>query len=263
MHPILFSFDLGSGPISIHTYGVMIALGALFGYLYAVPYAKKELGIEAEVIQGLARVIILAAFIGGKVLYYLEDPGYYFNPPSNMLKNFRTGFVFYGSLLFVIPSVIWYLRKHKMKVLPLLDMVAFAGMIVHGFGRLGCFFAGCCYGQETDGPIFITFSDTASIAPTDVYLHPTQLYSVTLIATIFVILTLFKRHKRFEGQLFFIYVMLYAFGRGIIEIFRGDISRGFIIDEWLSHSQFISLILISVIGFIYVRQLKKANKSNA
>lgn len=261
MHPVLFSFDLGNGPINIHTYGIMIALGALFGYLYAAMYAKKELGIEPEIIQGLARTIIIAAFVGGKVLFYLEDPGYYFFPPSNMLKNFRTGFVFYGSLLFVIPSVIWFVKKHKMKVLPLLDMVAFAGMIVHGFGRMGCFFAGCCYGKETDGPIFVTFTDQASAAPVDVHLHPTQLYSVTLIALIFVTLTMFKRHKRFEGQLFFLYIMLYAFGRGVLEIFRGDLRRGFVIDEWLSHSQFISLILISLVGYFYVRQLRKSKKN--
>ena len=159
------------------------------------------------------------------------------------------------------PSVIWYVRKHKLKVLPLLDVVAFAGMIVHGFGRMGCFFAGCCYGTETDGPIFITFTEQAAVAPVGVHLHPTQLYSVTLIATIFVVLTIFKRHKRFEGQLFFIYIMLYAFGRGIIEIFRGDIRRGFIIDEWLSHSQLISLILISIVGYFYIRQLKKSAKT--
>jgi len=257
MYPVLFSFDLGSSLINIHTYGVLIAFGALTAYFYGAKYAKKELDIAPEVIQGLARVIIIAAFVGGKFLYYLEDPGFYFNPPSNMLVNFRTGFVFYGSLLFVVPALIWYVRKHHLSVMPLLDIVAFAGIIIHGFGRLGCLFAGCCYGKETDGPIFITFTNATAVAPTDVHLHPTQLYSLTLLVCIFAILWMFKRHKRFEGQLFFIYIMLYAFGRGVIEIFRGDLRRGFIIEDWLSHSQLISLILIVVVAIAYIRKLKK------
>ncbi|MFY0650785.1 MAG: prolipoprotein diacylglyceryl transferase [Cyclobacteriaceae bacterium] len=258
MHPILFTIDWFENPISIHSYGVLIALGALAGFIYASVTAKKELGIENQTMQGLARTIIIAAFLGGKVLYYFEDPGFYFVPPSNMLHNFRTGFVFYGSLLFVIPSVIWYFRKYKLPVMPMLDIVAVAGIIIHSFGRMGCFLAGCCYGRETEGPIFITFTDQASVAPTGVHLHPTQLYSVTLLMIILVIVLMFKRHKRFEGQLFFIYIMLYAFGRGIIEIFRGDIRRGFIIEDVLSHSQLISLALIATIGFFYVKFLRKS-----
>ena len=254
MHPILFQI----GSTSIHSYGVLIALGALMGFIYLSRMAKKELGIESDVIHGLARLIILAAFIGGKIFYYFEDPGFYFSSPSNMLHNFRTGFVFYGSLIFVIPAVIWYFRKHKLPTFPMLDRLAFTGLIIHAFGRMGCFFAGCCYGQSTDGPIFISFSDEASMAPVGEHLHPTQLYSVTLLLAIMAILWMFKRYQRFEGQLFFIYIMLYALGRSVIEIFRGDLRRGFIIEDVLSHSQFISLLLIAIVGFFYVWQMKRA-----
>lgn len=257
MHPILFQFEFFGNSISIHTYGVMIALGAATFYFYGSTIAKKELGISPEIIQALARVIIISAVIGGKLFYYFEKPEFYFFPPSNMLVNFRTGFVFYGSLLFVIPAVIWFYRKHKLPVMPMFDIIAIGGLMLHAFGRMGCFFAGCCYGAETDGPIFITFTNEATVAPTNLHLHPTQLYSVTLLIGILIILLMFKRHKRFEGQLFFIYIMLYAFGRGIIEIFRGDIRRGFVIEDLLSHSQLISILLIAVVGFIYVRMLKK------
>ncbi len=253
MHPILFSFD----SISIHTYGVMIALGAMSAYFYISTIAKKELGIETDVLLALARIVIISAFVGGKLFYYFEKPEFYFSPPSNMLVNFRTGFVFYGSLLFAIPAIIWFYRKHKLPVMPMLDIVAIGGVILHAFGRMGCFFAGCCYGAETDGSIFIQFTNEASVAPTDVHLHPTQLYSVFMLLSILAFLLMFKRHKRFEGQLFFIYIMLYAFGRGIIEIFRGDVRRGYIIENILSHSQLISLLLIALMGFIYMRLLKK------
>ena len=109
----------------------------------------------------------------------------------------------------------------------------------------------------------VTFTHEASKArPLHTPLHPTQLYEATLIAGIFVILNMFKRHQRFQGQLFLIYIMLYAIGRAVIEIFRGDIRRGFIIEDVLSHSQLISLLLVSTVLYFYFR-LAKTNKLDA
>lgn len=256
MHPELFSI----GDFTVHTYGFMIMLGATLGYFYMSTTVKKELGITADKIQTLAILIIVAAFVGGKIFFYFEDPGYYFGTPSNMFKGFRTGFVFYGSLLFVIPTVIWYFRKQKWPVWALLDRIAITGCIIHICGRLGCFFAGCCHGLPTDSFLGVTFTDPVSQAePLNVPLHPTQLYEVTWIAIILVVLLMMKRYNRLEGQLFFIYIIMYSVGRGIIEIFRGDVRRGFIIDDILSHSQLISLVIIAatVIVMIIVRKQKK------
>lgn len=254
MHPELFNL----GNVTIHTYGVMIMLGALSGYTYISFFAKKELGINPERIQSLAVYVILSAFIGGKLFFYFEKPDYYFGNPSNMLADFRNGFVFYGSLIFAVPICIWFFRKEKWPLWPMLDLLAITACIVHAFGRMGCYFAGCCYGVPTDKAWGITFTDTASQAPLHVDLHPTQLYSVGLILTILGVLLLFKRHKRFEGQLFFIYLILYAAGRSFIEIFRGDLRRGFVIEDVLSHSQFISILVIAITLWAYVRFQKRA-----
>lgn len=254
MHPELFNI----GNFTIHTYGFMIMLGAVSGFLYMSYSVKKEMGIERDKIQNLAILIILSAFIGGKLFFYLENPAYYFDSWANMKKNFRTGFVFYGSLLFAIPTVIWYFRKEKWPIWPLLDRIAITACIIHAMGRMGCFFAGCCHGVPTDLPWGVTFTDPLSQAePLHTALHPTQLYSSFLILTILVILFMLKRHQRFDGQLFFVYIILYATGRGIIEIFRGDEARGYIIDGIISHSQFISIAVILVTLFIYSRFRKK------
>ncbi|MEQ8237885.1 MAG: prolipoprotein diacylglyceryl transferase [Cyclobacteriaceae bacterium] len=254
MHPELFQI----GSMTIHTYGFMIMLGAIFGYWYMSKTVEKELGISPEKIQNLAILIILAAFVGGKLFFYFEDPGYYFSNPSNMFKKFRTGFVFYGSLLFVIPTAVWFFRKEKWPLWPMMDRIAITGAIVHLFGRMGCFFAGCCYGQPTESVLGITFSDPASQAePLNTALHPTQLYSVTMISMILVLLLMLKKYHRLEGRLIFIYISLYAVGRGVIEIFRGDLRRGFIIDGVLSHSQFISLLIILATGLTYLFVYKK------
>lgn len=255
MHPELFKI----GNMTIHTYGFMIMLGAIAGYFYMTSSVKKELGIDSNKIQNLAIIIIISAFVGGKLFFYLEDPGYYFSSLDNMKRNFRTGFVFYGSLLFAVPLIIWYFRREKLPVWPLLDRVAIVAPIIHGMGRLGCFFAGCCHGVPADIPWAVTFTDPKSQAePLHTPLHPTQLYSALLIFSILVILLMFKRHKRFEGQLFFIYIILYAVGRGIIEIFRGDEARGYIIEGIISHSQFISLIVITVVIWAYFKFQKSA-----
>ena len=146
---------------------------------------------------------------------------------------------------------------------PMMDRLAITACIIHGMGRLGCFFAGCCHGTPTDLPWGVTFIDNASQAePLNTPLHPTQLYSAGLIFSILVILLMFKRHRRFEGQLFFIYIILYAIGRGIIEIFRGDEERGYIIDGVISHSQFISIIVITIAMWAYFRFKKKADLKN-
>lgn len=254
MHPELFSI----GNFTIHTYGFMIMIGATLGYFYMAHSVQKELGIDKDHIQNLAVLIIVSAFVGGKLFFYLENPSYYFGSIENMTKNFRTGFVFYGSLLFAVPVTIWYFRKQKWPVWAMLDRLAIAACIIHGTGRLGCFFAGCCYGIETDVPWAITFSDPQSQAPLHTAIHPTQLYSAALIFGILILLLMFKRHKRFEGQLFFIYIILYAAGRSVIEIFRGDEERGFIIDDILSHSQFISILVIAIAAWAYFKFKRKA-----
>jgi phosphatidylglycerol:prolipoprotein diacylglycerol transferase len=247
MYPELFPI----GNFMVHTYGFMIMLGAIAGYLYLSNVLNKELNIKPEKVQNLALWIILMAFVGGKLLFYLEKPSFYFDPPSNMMKNFRQGFVFYGSLLFAVPTAIWFFRKEKWPVWPILDHLAFTALIVHMFGRMGCFFAGCCYGIPTDSILGITFHHHESQAPLGMPIHPTQLYEVTMLISIFFLLYKIRPKKTFHGQIFLIYLMVYAAGRGVIEIFRGDIRRGFIIENVLSHSQLISLVLILIVFWAY------------
>ncbi len=256
MYPELFSI----GDFTIHTYGFMIMIGATLGFFYMTYSAKKELGIDRDKIQNLAILIIIGAFVGGKLFFFMEDPAYYFGSFQNMKNNFRTGFVFYGSLLFAIPLTVWYFKKEKWPLWAMMDRLAITACIIHAFGRMGCFFAGCCHGIPTDMPWGVSFTDSASQAePLNTPLHPTQLYSSFMILGILAVLWMMKRHNRFEGQLFFIYIILYATGRSIIEIFRGDEARGYVIDGVISHSQFISIIVISITIWAYLRFKKKAS----
>jgi len=262
MYPDLFRFAVpeflqGFLPpfLTVHTYGFCIAMGILAGYYYTYYHAKKQFGTSQDTISNLLVYIIIAAVVGGKVLFYFEDPKYYFGNPANMFRGFPSGFVFYGSLIFVIPVMLWFFKRNKIPVLPMLDIMAITTPIVHAFGRTGCFFAGCCHGVPTHSIFGVTFTDPHCAArPLHVPLHPTQLYSISLLLLAIVFLSLYKKRKKFEGELFALYLILYPIGRFILEYFRGDESRGYIIKDVLSHSQFISIFVIigAIVFYLYL-----------
>lgn len=271
MHPILFTWNLPEWlrdllpflPESLEpkSYGTMIALGVVAAWLYAVRESKK-FGISKETITDMILWLILAGFVGGKFFFYLEDPSYYFND-GRWYQSMGNGFVFYGSMLFAFPTLWWFFKKKNIPALKMIDVIAIGGALVHLFGRLGCFLAGCCHGVPTDSWWGVVFTDTACHAkPLGTPLHPTQLYSVGMLLVILSALFLVKSKRKFDGQLFPVYLMLYSVGRSIIEEFRGDEARGFIMDGWLSHSQFISIFIFAGAAFLYYRFSKLKSTSS-
>lgn len=271
MHPVLFTWHLPEWltdllpflpeSVSPKSYGALIAMGILAAWLYATREAKK-FGVSRDSITDMFVLLMISAFVGGKVLFYFEDPAYYFASFSNMTKNIGNGFVFYGSMLFAIPTLWWFFRRKKLPPFKMLDVIAIGGALTHMFGRMGCFMAGCCHGIETDSFLGVVFSDPICRArPLDTPLHPTQLYAVFMLAIILTTLFILKRRKKFDGQLFPVYLGMYAIGRSIIEEFRGDEARGFLFDTFLSHSQFISLFILAGAVWLY-KWLKKKGSTN-
>ena len=264
MHPIFFEIPIpdflqGILPesITIYSYGFFIACGAVAGFIYTAYQAKKQFDVKTETIQALIVLILIAAVIGGKFFIIFENPKLYFEDPGLLLSDFSNGFVFYGSLLFAIPTMLIFFKKNNLPILPMLDIMAVTTCLVHSFGRIGCFMAGCCYGIPHDGLLAVTFTHPNSVAdPMHTPLHPTQLYSSMAILSILAIILYIGRRKQFDGQLFMLYLMLYAIARSILEIFRGDLERGFLIENVLSNSQFIS-ILVFIAGLIVYLILRK------
>ena len=142
----------------------------------------------------------------------------------------------------------------------MLDVMAVTTCLVHAFGRLGCFMAGCCYGKPTDTALGYTFTHEACYAePLGTPLHPTQLYEAGFIILVMIILLSLRDHRKFMGQLFLLYLMLYAFGRFVIEYFRGDLKRGFVVEDIISHSQLIALVVFVTVLIIYIRKYRQAS----
>jgi phosphatidylglycerol---prolipoprotein diacylglyceryl transferase len=251
MHPVLFEL----GNIKVYSYGFMIALGAIAGVAYMVVQGKKEAGLSFDQANTLFLLIFIAAYVGGKFFLLLEDPAYYLANTSKLLTG--RGFVFYGSFLFAVPTMLYYFRRNKLPVWKMLDVMAITTCLVHSFGRIGCFLAGCCYGVPTNFFTAVTFHDEACFAkPLHTPLHPTQLYEAGYILIVMTFLLALRKKRQFEGQLFLLYLLFYAVGRFFIEIFRGDLSRGYIIEDYLSHSQLIALLIFGLVMTIYLNRRK-------
>lgn len=252
MHQELFHFSLpvflsnlfGVEQVVIYSYAFFIVFGAVIATVYTKRMAQKVLDSK-ELPNTFFYLIFVAGFVGGKLFYYLEKPDYYLSNPNLFLNNFSGGFVFYGSFVTIIPVTILYLKRKHIPVLPMLDIFAFTTIIVHAFGRIGCFLGGCCYGKPTHSSFGIIFPSSNQVK-----VHPTQLYEVILLVTLFIFLLFVKSRKNFDGQLFLLYISLYAGCRYFLEFLRGD-DRGYIIKEYLSHSQFIGLLIILTSILIY------------
>lgn len=258
MYPILFEI----GSITIYSYGFFIAVGAILGLIYMARQGKKRFGITYDQSNSLFIYIVVAAYVGGKVFFFFENPTYYVHHIGKLFSG--NGFVFFGSLLFAIPTMLWFFKKNKIPTLPMLDVMAIVTCIVHGFGRIGCFMSGCCHGQPTDSFLSVIFTNPVCQAkPLNTPLHPTQLYESAFIFSLMATLLWIKSRKKFDGQLFLIYLIVYSIGRSFLEMLRGDEERGFLIQDVLSHSQFISLIVIAIAIYFYVKLKRKGKLLNS
>jgi phosphatidylglycerol---prolipoprotein diacylglyceryl transferase len=250
MHPKLFQI----GSFTVYSYGFCIMLGIVLAYLYISKTAKNELGVEKEVISEMILYVIIASIIGGKFFLYLADLPRYLANPKEMFENFGSGFVFYGSFLFAIPTLLWYFKSNKIPVLKMLDISAIGGTIVHGMGKIGCFLSGCCHGKVCNATFGVVFShpDT-SAEPINTPLYPVQLMDAAMLFGICSLLLFVKKRKLFDGQLLLLYAILYGLGRFFTEFLRGDSDRGTVFNGLLSHSQFIGLCMVAIGSYFYIK----------
>ncbi|MEK7852135.1 MAG: prolipoprotein diacylglyceryl transferase, partial [Deltaproteobacteria bacterium] len=178
--------------------------------------------------------------------------------PLEVFKIWKGGLVFYGGFIGALATGIWYVKRHGMPVWKTSDIIAPAIALGQSLGRIGCFSAGCCYGKESTVPWAVTFTDLNSLARIGVPLHPTQLYEAVLDFCIFLFLISFRKRKTFDGQLIWLYTLLYAIVRLIVESFRGD-PRGFV-GGMLATSQFIGIVMIPISIFMLIKLSKTKNK---
>lgn len=236
------------GPVTLHSYGLMIALGFLAA-LYGAQRDAQKRGIDPQIIQAMAFWALLAGIAGTRILHIIMFPsGYAWNDPIGWIAIWRGGLVFQGALPLSIVYVYFGCRYYKIPFWVVTDCAIPYVPLAHAFGRIGCFLNGCCYGMRTDLPWGICFPRTpwdfaepATGSPAYIdhcqrysglsmthdhwsyAVHPTQLYGV--IALLFLCgFLLYWRNRRpvFDGCTMAVYFMLYAVGRFFGEFLRGD-----------------------------------------
>lgn len=225
------------GPFTVYGYGFMIAMGILAAYLVA-EYRARKLRLAYEHVFYLVIACVLGGFIWAKVLFWITEWKEIVADPHFLLHTMSDGFVVYGGIIGGIFSGYLYCRVRKLDFLEFFDLVMPSVALAQGFGRIGCFLAGCCYGQETESALSITFRNS-DFAPNNIALIPTQIYSSILDFLHFFVLLYIAKHKKAGGQVAACYLIFYSIGRFVLEFFRGDIARGSV--GILSTSQFISI----------------------
>ncbi len=251
MYNDLFSI----GKITIHSYGVLIALGYVTAILICYFRAKKR-DLDPEVILDIALIAIFGGLGGGKLLYIIVEWKRFIEKPLALLGG--DGFVVYGGIIVAAVCAVIYCKIRKVDFLTYFDLVMPAVSVAQAIGRLGCFFAGCCYGAPTESPIGVIFP-SGSLAPAGIRLWPTQLFSSGGDLIIAAILFAVSTRKTKKGTVGSLYLVLYGIGRFIVEFFRAD-SRGTV--GQLSTSQFISIFIFAIgaILLIYFNFLSNKDK---
>jgi len=292
MHPVLF--EVFGYPV--HLYALMMALGFVFGIALAARYGER-VGYDRDMILDLCWWILVSGLVGSRLAFIVVNWEQYYYPCvdvahyntlfpdkpigepdcTRLLRFWNGGLVFYGGVIGSILTIIWFLRREKRRFLPMADVLIPSLALGQFFGRLGCLFAGCCWGRPTDAGWGIEFPPRSMVYSQHVEqgvidlgaahshaVHPTQLYDSLCGLALFCVLIAIRHRKRYHGQVFIWWMLLYPIARSTVELFRGDdLERGFLVRvvspalnellglpagsaTFLSTSQFISLCMISI-----------------
>lgn len=255
------------GPLELSMYGFCILIGLSLSILLLLNKPIKDSIFNQEDYFFTFLIGFIFGFLGAKILYILTEASNIYNMVKAGTWNFestvaiiRGGFVFYGGLIGGIFALFIFTKIKKYSFLELLDSICFVVPLAHGFGRIGCFFAGCCYGKPSE---FGFYFNESLAAPHDIKLLPVQLFEAGINFIIFAVLYILSHKTDFKkkfktGSLTFIYIPTYAIMRFILEFFRYDDYRGVLI---LSTSQYISIALILISIIFWVKKNKDLQKT--
>lgn len=242
------------GPLSLHSYGLLMAIGVALGLWFMFIHAKKQ-GIDSVKLVDAAFYTILISLVGAKLILLLSNFSYYTRYPGELLSLARSGGVFQGGLAFGVVFALWYFRRKRIPTWRAADIIGPALALGHGFGRIGCFTAGCCFGRECTVPWGVAFTSeyahNLTGIPLYTLLHPVQLYEAALNFVNFLILFVVLRKKVFHGQVFSLYIINYSIIRYFTEFFRGDHEeKAFLIRGSSPYLSFSYPQLFCIIGII-------------
>ena len=221
----------------------MMALAFLAG-LWTATRRAQRVNIAGETISDITLWIMLGGIFGARIFYVTTYWKQEFADQSftEVFMVQHGGLVYYGGLIGATLAAMVYIRWKKLPLWPLTDVLAPSIALGSFFGRIGCLLNGCCYGRACDLPWAIHFPADHETHGAGV--HPTEIYDALLNLILYVFLAWLFRRKKFDGQIFATYLIIYAVFRSIAEYFRGDYPADHV------HAGLTSAQLVSVPIFV-------------
>lgn len=232
--------------LQISFLGFTTMLGILAAVVVARIEAKRK-GLNVDKLFDLAFYAVLAGFIGARLFYILfYNLDFYLNNPSQIFSIHEGGMSIHGGLILAFIVSIIYIRKNELDFFQYADAAAPGLILAQAIGRVGC----DVFGKEASQKV------PWAIEYQGIFVHPVQIYEFTLNYFSFFFLWRMRKHLKYDGQLFFLYVIFFALNRGIVEFFRMNPS----VFGWFSVSHLLSVIFI--IGALVAMHYAKLRKSD-
>ncbi len=209
------------GPVDVKAYGTMLVLGLTAGTMWCIHEGTRR-GHQPAIFIDFAIYALLGGILGARLLYVALDWGSYSGHPQSVLALWEGGLSFHGGVIGAVLAVLVFAHRYRKSFLELADIASPGLALGYSFGRLGCFFNGCCYGTSTNLPWGVVFphATTQSGVPLLGPLHPTQIYGSLASLVIFAILYLLRDRTTRVGHLFLTYIILYSGYRFFLEELR-------------------------------------------
>jgi phosphatidylglycerol:prolipoprotein diacylglycerol transferase len=177
-------------------------------------FAAKKNNIDSEAIFNFCFLVFISGVIGARILYVAENIPYYLKNPVEIIMLWHGGLSWFGGLLLSVISGTIYLKKNKLPIYRVLDLMSPFVALGQAIGRIGCLLNGCCYGKVSEFGLYFQAQKATLV--------PTQLYSSLVLIFIFIVLRALQDRPHKEGEIFFAYLILYSLKRFFMEFWRAD-----------------------------------------
>ena len=240
---------------SLPMYAVMGISGFLLGLLFALLRAQR-FGLSRDDAAYIYVFAVLGALVGAKLVYIITVLPE-ISSVSELAAHLRGGFVFFGGVLGAVPAAYLSARAYRVRLRDLMPVLVSCIAIIGCLGRVGCLCAGCCWGVESCSPLAVVFPEGSLGAPAGVRLLPVQLFEAAVQLALFFLLLWFTSERRRAQYAAELYLLCYCPARFVLEFFRGDTERGFLLG--LSTSQWLAILVFFAVSlYIFIcKRLKK------
>jgi phosphatidylglycerol:prolipoprotein diacylglycerol transferase len=273
MPPILLHIY---GPIAIHSFGAMIVLGLIITLCLLHRDKPLQKLISDQQLATIFQLSFVTGITGGRIWFLITNPSM-IEHWTDCFTVWAGGLSILGAVIGIVSTLLIYFNYTKLPALPILDRIALYTPLLQAISRFGCFFAGCCFGKPTDLPWGVVYENYDSLAPLDIVLHPTQIYSSLFLLCNFIILLCFDRYyhtshfaksykdKKKPGQILTLYIMLISLERFSVDFLRGDqeffTQPGIFGSLSMQQALALCLFLGALSMFTFISMYKKSDES--